>query len=156
MVITGAIDYSGLVINANDEKGYTWHMMHILGSGSNLAFTFSYEDSSSLIQTDYNYYYYTQYTKWLDDVAAYVKELAAYGIHGCVLKNYEALDGFTRVYKVTYQDKISYKNNASLASSNEVIEVYLNYSDANVDLPGVGLVHAKNYVVYRNGVKVNA
>ena len=156
MVITGAIDYSGLVINANDEKGYTWHMMHILGSGSNLAFTFSYEDSSSLIQTDYNYYYYTQYTKWLDDVAAYVKELAAYGIHGCVLKNYEALDGFTRVYKVTYQDKISYKNNASIASSNEVIEVYLNYSDANVDLPGVGLVHAKNYVVYRNGVEVNA
>ena len=156
MVISGTIDYSGLVINANDEKGYVWHMMHILGSGSNIAFTFSYEDSSSLIQTDYNYYYYTQYTKWLDDVSAYIKELAAYGIHNCVLKDYEAYSNYNRVYKVTYQDKASYKNNADLASSNEVIEVYLNYSDTNIDLPGVGLVHAKNYVVYRNGVKVNA
>ena len=37
--------------------------MKILETGSNISFTLSYEDSSNLIHTDYNYYYYTQYTK---------------------------------------------------------------------------------------------
>ena len=44
------------------------HLMKCIETGSNPAFTFTYDDSSELLLTDYNSYYYTLYTRWLSDV----------------------------------------------------------------------------------------
>ena len=153
MVMSGVKDYSGIVINANDEKGYAWHMMHILETGSNISFTLSYEDSSALIHTDYNYYYYTQYTKWLEDIEQYSTELAAYGIHNAVLVSHEELGNSHNVFKVVYQDKASYGQPISPSNS---IEVYLNYSDAAYTLENGYSIASKDYVVYRNGGMIYA
>ena len=57
LVVSGSFDYSGMSYNANDEKGMMYHLMRMLETGSNVQFTFSYEDSAKLIQTKYNNYY---------------------------------------------------------------------------------------------------
>ncbi|MBQ8292893.1 MAG: hypothetical protein IJX78_03680 [Bacilli bacterium] len=135
LVVSGLFDYSGEVINANDEKGSKWHIMHILETGSNAAFTFSYEDSSKLIQTDYKYYYYTQYSKWTEDVFEIVDVVDEIGIHECQLMSHE------RVANNTY--KVTYTNGATN------IEIILNYSDAAVEVDG-NIIPAKNYIYNKN------
>ena len=62
------MDYSGESINEKSEKGIAQHIMKCIETGSNPAFTFTYDDSSKLLQTNYNNYYYTYYQRWLSDV----------------------------------------------------------------------------------------
>lgn len=135
LVVSGLFDYSGEVINANDEKGSKWHIMHILETGSNASFTFSYEDSSKLIQTDYKYYYYTQYSKWTQDVFEVTNVVDEIGIHECQLMSHERVAN--NVYKVTYVGDASN------------IEIILNYSDASVEIDG-NIIAAKNYIYNKN------
>ncbi|MCM1260895.1 MAG: DUF5696 domain-containing protein [Prevotella sp.] len=132
LVINGLFDYSGDSINANVETGLQEQLMKCIETGSNLAFTFTYDDSSKLLQTDYNTYYYTLYTRWLDDVKTAVKTLNSLGIYNCRLVNHQRLDN--NVYKVTYANDI------------EEIEIILNYqrvawTDGNYIVP------AKSYQV---------
>ncbi len=134
LVVNGLFDYSGEVINATDEKGTMWHIMHILETGSNVAFTFSYEDSSKLIQTDYKNYYYTQYSKWSEDVADMLEVIDEVGIHGSELTSHERLAN--NVYKVTY-------------TGNAKIEIILNYGDASVEVEG-NTIAAKSYIYNKN------
>lgn len=134
LVVNGLFDYSGEVINATDEKGTMWHTMHILETGSNVAFTFSYEDSSKLIQTDYKNYYYTQYSKWSKDVADMLEVIDEIGIHGCELTSHERLAN--NVYKVTY-------------TGNTNVEIILNYGDASVEIDGITIA-AKSYQYNKN------
>lgn len=135
LVVSGLFDYSGEVINANDEKGSMWHIMHILETGSNAAFTFSYEDSSKLIQTDYKYYYYTQYSKWTEDVFEVTNAIDEIGIHECQLMSHERVAN--NVYKVIYEGNSS------------DIEIILNYSDASVEIDG-NVIAAKSYIYNKN------
>ena len=134
LVVNGLFDYSGEVINATDEKGEMWHIMHILESGSNVAFTFSYEDSSKLIQTNYKNYYYTQYSKWTEDVAGILEVIDEIGIHNGELTSHERITN--NVYKVTYKGATN-------------VEIILNYGDASVEVDG-NIVPAKNYIYNKN------
>lgn len=135
LIVNGLFDYAGEVINANDEKGNQWHIMHILETGSNVSFTFSYEDSSKLIQTDYKYYYYTQYSKWTEDVTDVMSVIDEIGIHKCELMSHEMVAN--NVYKVTY------------VGDNTNVEIILNYSDASVEIEG-NIIPAKNYIYNKN------
>ena len=129
LVFSGYRDYSGKIINANDEKSITSHLMDIYGTGSNVAFTFSYDNSSELIQTAYNYYYYTQYSQWETEVKAVLSELAKYHLHEYVLVNHEQYEGHNGVYVVTYANKADY---LSTGTSTDTFKVYLNYSDKEI------------------------
>lgn len=113
LVINGLFDYSGQSINENVEKGLVEHTMRCIETGSNPAFTFSYDDSSELLQTDYNTYYFTLYSRWLEDVKTICDELNELGIYNCKLVQHERLAN--EVYKVTYQNDV------------ETIEIVLNY-----------------------------
>ena len=137
LVVNGLFDYSGEVINATDEKGNMWHIMHILETGSNVAFTFSYEDSSKLIQTDYKNFYYTQYSKWSQDVADMLEVIDEIGIHGGELTSHERIAN--NVYRVTYKGATN-------------VEIILNYSDAAVNVEGK-LVAAKSYIYNKNNTE---
>lgn len=134
LVVNGLFDYSGEVINANDEKGTEWHIMHILETGSNVAFTFSYEDSSKLIQTDYKNYYYTQYEKWTEDVSEVLDKIEEIGIHKGELTSHKRVAN--SVYKVTYTGDVN-------------VEIILNYSDASVEVDG-NAIAAKSYIYNKN------
>lgn len=129
LVFSGYRDYSGLVINANDEKSITSHLMNILATGSNVAFTFSYDHSSELIQTNYNYYYYTQYSQWQNEVQTVLNELDKYHLHEYVLASHEQYEGHTGVYVVTYANKADY---LATGTSADTFKVYLNFSDKEI------------------------
>ena len=130
LVFSGFRDYSGLVINANDEKGLNNHIMKILETGSNIDFTFSYDSSDELIQTDYNYYYYTQYSDWAKEVKSLLAVLDTLELHKYYLASHETINGNTSVFKVTYKVKDECK---ALVDDAE-FSIYLNYSDMEIDL----------------------
>ena len=129
LVFSGYRDYSGININANDEKSITSHLMDIFATGSNIAFTFSYDNSSKLIQTDYNYYYYTQYSQWEQEVKTVLNELAKYHLHEYVLVNHEQYEGHNGVYVVTYAKKADV---LATGTSTDTFKIYLNYSDKEI------------------------
>ncbi|MGI6759279.1 MAG: DUF5696 domain-containing protein [Bacilli bacterium] len=106
LVVSGSFDYSGMSYNANDEKGMMYHLMRMLETGSNVQFTFSYEDSAKLIQTKYNNYYYTQYSKWLSEVDFLVNSLNELKIHEGVLVQHEQLAN--DIFRVKYSNGIEF------------------------------------------------
>ena len=106
--------------------------MRCIETGSNPAFTFTFDDSSELLQTDYNNYYYTLYSRWLEDVKKVFDELNTLGIYNGRLISHERLSN--DVYKVTYQTTDGY-----------TIQIILNYqriawTDGTYNVP------AKSYV----------
>lgn len=134
LVINGLFDYSGESINEKVEKGLTEHMMKCIETGSNPAFTFTYDDSSELLQTDYNSYYYTLYSRWLGDVKTVSDELNSLGIYNARLVNHERL--VNEVYKVTYET----------LDGSDTIEIILNYQRTSWT-DGINTVPAKSYMV---------
>lgn len=133
LVINGLFDYSGDSINKNAEKGLTEQVLRCIETGSNLAFTFTYDDSSELLQTDYNNYYYTLYSRWLEDVKDIYNELDKLGIYRLQLASHTKLDN--NVYKVTYSNGI------------ESIEIVINYLDSQWTASDGTTVPAKSYKV---------
>lgn len=135
LVINGLFDYSGESINKNAEKGITEQLLRCIETGSNLSFTFTYDDSSELLQTDYNNYYYTLYTRWLEDVKEIYDEINGLGIYGLNLTNHTRLDN--NVYKVVYTNE----------SGTEKIEIIINYLDSQWTYADGTTIPAKSYKV---------
>ena len=101
LVVNGLFDYSGESINANSEDGTTRHILRILETGSNASFTFTYEGSEVLLTTEYNNYYYTEYSKWLEDVEAVYNAYHKAGIEGLRLVQHQYIE--QNVSRVTYR-----------------------------------------------------
>lgn len=133
LVINGLVDYSGESVNAYSEKGLTEHIMRMIETGSNIDFTFTYESSEKLLQTDYNTYYYTQYTDWLDDVAEIYQTLDDLGIYAMRLTSHERVDN--NVFKVVYSDGTNTKT------------IYLNYTRNPYHATDGTVVEAKSFAV---------
>lgn len=134
LVINGLFDYSGQSINQNAEQGLTEQILRCIETGSNLAFTFTYDDSSELLQTDYNNYYYTLYSRWLTDVEDIYQEVNGLGIYGLRLTEHHRLDN--NVYKVVYSN----------ADNSEKVEIIINYQDSQWGQNGI-TVPGKSYKV---------
>jgi hypothetical protein len=133
LVVNGLFDYSGESFNANSEKGMMEHLMRMIETGSNISFTFSYDSSEKLLQTDYNTYYYTMYTDWIETVEEVYNALVELGIYGGELVKHECVS--SNVFKVTYKT----------AKGN--IEVYLNYTRNNYTAADGTVVPYKSYKV---------
>ncbi len=135
LIVNGLFDYSGEAINANIEKGIDEQLMRCIETGSNLAFTFTYDDSAELIQTNYNNYYYTYYSRWLEDVEHCYNTLENLNIYDCELVAHERLDN--NVYRVTYANE-----------TGKTVNIILNYQRTTWNMPGTTLrVPAKSYHV---------
>lgn len=135
LVVNGLFDYSGESFNANSEKGLMEHLMRMIETGSNMSFTFSGDSSEKLLQTDYNYYYYTLYTDWIDDVTKVYNELNDLGIYDGELIAHEYLN--SNVYKVTYR------------TATGDVQIYLNYSRTDYVAADGTVVPDKGYAVVR-------
>lgn len=131
LVVNGLFDYSGQSINTNIEDGLEQHIMKIIETGSNPQFTFTYDSSAELVRTEYNYYYNTEYSNWLDEVSSVYSELDTLGIYQGRLVKHERLA--PNIYKVTY-----------LVGS-ENIEIILNYSFASYVYNTNVIIPAKSY-----------
>ncbi|MBE6130357.1 MAG: hypothetical protein E7183_01345 [Erysipelotrichaceae bacterium] len=133
LVVNGLFDYSGESFNANSEKGATEHLMRMIETGSNMSFTFSYDSSEKLLQTDYNNYYYTLYTDWLETVKEVYEELDGLGIYNGELVSHECIS--SNIFKVTY------------ATPDGDVVIYLNYTRNNYVAADGTKVPYKNYAV---------
>ena len=67
MAIHGYVPYSTKPINASSSTGETF--MLALAAGSGVHYDFTYAESSTLKDTDYDKYYYTNYEGWIDMAA---------------------------------------------------------------------------------------
>lgn len=132
LVVNGIFDYSSNSINANIESGLDYHVMKLIETGANPQFTFTYDSSSELIRTEYNSYYNTQYTEWLNEVKTIYSELKGLGIYAGTLVSHERIS--PNVYVVTYQ------------VGNQQIRIGLNYSFSNI-VVGTTTIAAKSYAV---------
>ena len=136
LVVNGLFDYSGESINANSEDGMEKHILRLLETGSNASFTFTYEGSEVLLTTDYNQYYYTEYSKWLDSVEAVYDAYEEAGIKGLRLVEHEYIED--EVYRVTYSNEAGTK----------VVSLLINYSQVNYTDHETGIsVNAKDFIV---------
>ena len=135
LVVNGLFDYSGESFNANSEKGTMEHVMRMIETGSNMSFTFSYDSSEKLLQTDYNYYYYTLYTDWLETVKDIYEELNALGIYNGELVAHECISA--NIFKVTY------------ATADGDVVIYLNYTRNDYIAADGTEVPFKNYAVVK-------
>ena len=104
--------------------------MRIIETGSNIAFTLSYDSSEKLLQTDYNEYFYTYYGDWLPEIKEAYTILSELGIYACDFTSHEMVDN--NVFKVTY------------TSDTEVITIVLNYTRSDFVYEGV-TIPAKSY-----------
>lgn len=132
LVASGLFDYSGASVNANSEQTLTKHIMDMIQTGSNIAFTFSYDSPSALLQSNYNTYYYTLYTEWLTEVQTAYDSLNSLGIAKCRLVGHERIQN--NVYEVTYQSNV------------QTIRIILNYQQSSVSVKGY-TIPANSYIL---------
>lgn len=142
LVVNGLFDYSGESINANSEDGTDQHILRILETGSNASFTFTYEGSEVLLTTDYNQYYYTQYSEWLEDVKYVYDEVSSTGIAGCQLVKHEYIS--EGICRVTYEKTVVENDVEKLVQ----VQILINYSRVQyTDLETGISVPAKSFKV---------
>ncbi len=102
LVFNGYIDYSGVSVNEDSERGMQYQFLKAIESGSNVDFVWSYKDSSILLNTNYNEYYSTNYLNWINSAEGLVQQLNTLKISESPIINHEILAD--NVYRVTYQN----------------------------------------------------
>ena len=93
LVVNGLFDYSTIAINSNtaghNEK---WFLLKAIETGSNINYLVSYEDPSTLLKTDYTYYFQAYYQNIKETMINQINELEQLGIYNARLVNHEILN----------------------------------------------------------------
>ena len=133
LVISGYIDYSGISFNLEDEYSLDYYKMKAIESLSNIAMTWSYNNTVELIESEYNTYYSTYYKNWINKTAQIYKEMNDLGIYSSKLVGHEivSIDGNVR--------KSIYGNGC---------EIVFNYSTAPYNYNGTN-INPNEYVVVK-------
>lgn len=100
LVYSGMIDYSTSSLNLDTNRSHEYNILKVIETGSNLKYTLSFDDSSELKSTQFNYYYATLYTNWLSQIEEDVNLLDALGIHEGYLIHHEQVQ--SNVFFVEY------------------------------------------------------
>ena len=129
LVVSGLIDYSGMTINENSSRTLDWFILKSIETGSNVDFTWSYEDSSILLGTDYEEYFYTNYHNWITKASYVVNQLQNTGIYDGYLVNHTIIA--PGVYLVEYSNGV---------------EVVLNYTNVAYVYEGHSIL-SENFTV---------
>ncbi|MDN4070140.1 DUF5696 domain-containing protein [Paenibacillus vini] len=75
MVVHGFIDYAGEALNLGDQQEVRRQMLSSVELGTSPHFLWSYEPSSTLKFTRFDYMYSTEYQAWYDEAVSYYKEV---------------------------------------------------------------------------------
>jgi len=130
LVLSGKVDYSTMSLNLANERTVQYYFLKTIETGSNLKYTVSYDKSTELKDTQFNYYYSTEYINWIDRIESQVKALDHLGIHQGYLIDHVKLQD--NVYMVTYSHGLEIIINYNLT----MVEGVLGYN-----------VPAMNYLV---------
>ena len=118
LILSGKVDYSSISLNMANERTYEYNFLKVIESGSNIKYTLSFDDSTELRETEFNYYISTQYINWIDRIEEQVKELDELGIHEGYLVSHEKVG--INVFKVTYSNGLEILINYNLNQVNDV------------------------------------
>ncbi len=124
LVVSGLFEYAGDAINMLDLYSYQTHVLKVIETGSNLHFTWSYENTLNTTKTEYNNYYSTYYQNWYEKAVNTYHEINSLGIHGARLIDHNFVNGNTKLVLVTYDNGtsifINYSNNTVTYSGSDV------------------------------------
>ncbi|MGG3280130.1 DUF5696 domain-containing protein [Paenibacillus solani] len=116
MVLHGYVEYAGVPFNMRDDQDVRFSILQSLETGSNVYFSWIYEDPSILKETRFNDMYSNDYKRWIQDaIAAYTEVNAVLKkVRGAVITNHDELS--ERVYRTTYENGVhvivNYRNEA--------------------------------------------
>jgi Family of unknown function (DUF5696) len=133
LTLNGLVDYAGPAFNIEDQYSANWHKLRAIETGSNLNYTWSYQDSSKLINTEFNEYYSTNYRNWFDDSVSIYGELAQLGLYKGTMVDHEILGNGLR--------RVEYSTG---------LEIVINYTEYDVTL-GERVVKSQDYLVVKEG-----
>jgi len=119
LVLAGKVDYSTISLNVATERTVQYNFLKAIESGSNLKYTLSYDSSTELKETEFNYYISTQYTNWLDRIESQIKELDELGIHTGYLIDHERIAN--NLFKVTFSQGLEIIINYNLIPVTDVL-----------------------------------
>lgn len=131
MVIHGYVPYSTKPVNASSDLNDIF--LRALSSGSAIQYDFTYEEASTLKDTDYDELYYSNYSGWIDTAAAQYKAASEVldSVSGMTISKYEVSDD-NNVITTTYTKD----------SKNVVIVVDKSAGTATVDGKTVNIADA--------------
>ncbi|WP_020619983.1 DUF5696 domain-containing protein [Paenibacillus daejeonensis] len=106
MVIRGSIDYTGAPYNLSTHTNTNQYVLKSLEFGSHVYFTWIYQPSHKVKETEFDYLYAVNYERWIDTASEMYSEVneALSKVAGQRLTGHEKLaDG---VFKSTYENGI--------------------------------------------------
>ncbi len=119
LVLSGKVDYTTVSLNLANERTVQYNFLKTIESGSNIKYTVSYDKSTELKDTKFNYYFSTEYTNWLDRIEEQVKELDELGVHNGYLVGHERVA--SNVFLVTYSHGLEILINYNLTPAVNVL-----------------------------------
>jgi len=135
MVIRGFIEYTGKPYNLTTYTNYREYLLQCLEYGASPYFAWSYEPTSKVKDTDFDYLYSIYYKEWIDTAEQIYHELNAVLklVKGQRIKSHRKIE--EGVFKTVYENGIY---------------VIVNYNSVPVYVDGVR-IEAENYYVGGDG-----
>lgn len=125
LVFSGFLDYSLKSLNLNDKYSFDYLIMKTIETAANLSFTWSYDSTIELSETEYNEYYSTYYLNWYDKAVQAYRLLDGIHFSATSLSRHEILVADGSVTKSTYANGMEIVFNYGVGSflyQDEVIE----------------------------------
>ena len=116
LVLNGYFNYAGPSINIADSKSVNWHMLKAIETGSNIQFTFTNDQTTKLIKTEYNYLISTYYDFWLNDVKRVYDTMVGLDIFDREIIDHKILNPQGSLVEVTYEGNLKIQINYELES----------------------------------------
>jgi hypothetical protein len=119
LIFAGKVDYTTVSLNLANQRTVQYYFLKTIESGSNLKYTVSYDKSTELKDTKFNYYFSTEYVNWIDRMEEQVKALDELGIHEGHLVDHKMV--MNNVFKVSYSHGLVILINYNLSPVENVL-----------------------------------
>ncbi len=104
LVLNGYMDFAGNSVNMDDSKSIHWHLLKAIETGASLQFSFTAEETTKLVKTEYNYLISTYYKYWLEDLSTMMTTLDDLNILNQKVINHQVLNPQGSIVEVNYRD----------------------------------------------------
>lgn len=102
LVISGCVDYSSEFVNYENDNDMNHNILKAIETGSNLSFLISYENTNSLLDTNYTEFYNAYYLNWRTKIIKMNNILNETGIYDSYLVSHKTLAD--NVVEVEYEN----------------------------------------------------
>lgn len=131
IVLHGYINYAGEPINLSVDQNIKHHILKSLETGSNIYFSWFYEDGSAIKDTEYDHLFSANYKLWLDDAIEMYEEVndILKEVQGKSITSHKELS--RGVFETVYGDNLT---------------IIVNYNDTDVNINGI-TIEAESYTI---------